>query len=110
VRGDDLHSVQFKVFDVNRPDVWDRLKEALGGIVRTLIGRAREAVARKEELFSDSFGSAASDLESALIKRLAGGEKVLFRGSTRLEGSGPYAIIGVGTGGDYELEFEVRVS
>ena len=30
VRGDGIHSVQFKVLDVNRSDGWDRLRRALG--------------------------------------------------------------------------------
>ncbi|MFQ5747630.1 MAG: hypothetical protein ACE5HF_10495 [Gemmatimonadota bacterium] len=110
VRAGALHSVQFKVFDVNRPDVWDRLREALAGLVRAILGRARDAAGRKDELFSDSLGSAASDLESAVVKRLAGGDRVLFRGSTRLEGPGTYSILGAGTGGDYALDFEVRLA
>ena len=74
VRGDGVHSVQFKVLDVNRSDGWDRLRRAVGDVVTTLVGRARAAVPDKAWIVSDSFGTAATDLESSLVTRLAGGQ------------------------------------
>jgi hypothetical protein len=109
VRGDGIHSVQFKVFDVNRPDAWDRLRRALGDVVRTLVGRARAVLPEKAGVLSDSLGSAASDLESALLTRLAGGEKLLFRGSTRLEAPGGYVVEGKGRDGGYVIRCELKV-
>lgn len=103
VRGDGIHSAQFKVFDVNRPDAWDRLRRALGDVVRTLVGRARAVLPEKAGVLSDSLGSAATDLESALLIRLAGGDRLLFRGSTSFAGPGEYLVAGHGRDGDYEI-------
>lgn len=103
VRGDGVHSVQLKVFDVNRPDAWDRLRRALGDVVRTLIGRARAVLPERAGVLSDSLGSAATDLESALLTRLAGGDRLLYRGSTSLSEPGEYVVSGRGAGGTYEL-------
>ena len=110
VRGDAVHSVQFKVFDVNRADTWDRMRRALGDVVRTLVGRARAAVPDKAWVVSDSLGAAATDLESALVTRLAGGEKILFRGSTGLAEAGDYIVAGRGIGGDYAIGLNLTVS
>lgn len=110
VRGDAVHSVQLKVFDVNRADAWDRMRRALGDVVRTLIGRARSAVPEKAWVVSDSLGAAATDLESALVTRLAGGEKILFRGSTELAAAGEYVVEGEGTEGEYAVRLQLRVS
>jgi hypothetical protein len=110
VRGDGVHSVQVKVFDVNRADAWDRMRRALGDVVRTLIGRARSALPENAWVVSDSLGSASTDLESALITRLAGGDRILFRGSTPLGEPGDYVISGKGTAGKYVLGLELRAS
>lgn len=108
VRGDSVHSIQFKVFDVNRPDTWDRLRRALGDVVRILVNRARAVLPQVAGLFSDSLGSAATDLESALIARLAGGDRLLFRGSSGLEEPGEYRVGGQGRSGSYEISFVLR--
>ncbi|MBT8461688.1 MAG: hypothetical protein KJO44_04125 [Gemmatimonadetes bacterium] len=110
VRGDGVHSIQFKVLDVNRSDGWDRLRRALGDVVATLIGRARAAVPDKAWVVSDSLGTAATDLESTLLTRLAGGEKPLFRGSAALSGPGDYEVSGKGTQGSYSIRFRLAVT
>jgi len=110
VRGDALHSVQFKVFDVNRSDGWDRLRRSLGDVVRTLIGRARSSVPEKAWIVSDSLGAAATDLESALVTRLAGGDDLLFRGSSLLGEPGEITISGRGTDGEYTIRCRLTVS
>ena len=110
VRGDAVHSVQFKVFDVNRSDTWDRMRRALGDVVRTLVGRARAAVPDKAWVVSDTLGAAATDLESALVTRLAGGERILFRGSTELGDPGHHVVAGRGTGGGYAIRLELTAS
>jgi len=103
VRGDSVHSVQFKVLDVNRSDGWDRLRRALGDIVSTLIGRARTLVPDPAWVISDSLGAAATDVESAILTRLAGGAEPLFRGSASLSGAGDYEIAGEGLDGRYAV-------
>lgn len=104
VRGDGIHSVQIKVLDVNRSDGWDRLRRAAGDVASTLIGRARAIVPEKAWAVSDSFGAVATDLESTLIARLAGGDRPLFRGSCALSGPGDYEISGKGTDGQYRIQ------
>ncbi len=108
VRGDGIHSVQFKVFDVNRSDGWDRLRRTLGDVIQTVIGRARGYVPGKAWPLSDALGTAATDLESAVLGRLAGGDLPLFRGSARLEGSGDYEIAGKGVEGKYVIRCRLR--
>jgi len=110
VRGDGVHSVQFKVLDVNRSDGWDRLRRALGDVVTTLVGRARAAVPDKAWIVSDSFGTAATDLESSLVTRLAGGDAPLFRGSIALTGPGEYEVSGQGTEGSYTIRCRLDVT
>ncbi len=110
VRGDGIHSIQLKVFDVNRPDAWDSLRRALGDVVRTVVGRTRAVLPEVAGLLSDSLGSAATDLESALITRLSAGDRLLFRGSSNLTDPGAYVIAGRGRGGAYAIDLDLRVS
>lgn len=110
VRGDSVHSVQFKVLDVNRSDGWDRLRRALGDVVATLVGRARTAVPDKAWIVSDSLGAAATDLESTLVTRLAGGDRPLFRGSCTLAGAGDYEVSGKGADGSYAIRCRLDVT
>jgi hypothetical protein len=108
VRGDAIHSVQFRVFDVNRTGALDRIRRGVGDVVGTLVGRARHALPDVAGVFSDSLGSAATDLESALLARLAGGERLLFRGSAPLPGPGDYVVSGAGEAGPYRIDFSLR--
>lgn len=110
VRGDQIHSVQFKVLDVNRSDGWDRLRRALGDVVATVIGRGRSSVPEKAWPLSDALGTAADDLESALVARLAGGQDLLFRGSTWLGEPGAYEVAGRGLHGMYAVRCELTVT
>lgn len=110
VRGDGVHSVQFKVLDVNRSDGWDRLRRALGDIVSALMGRARSLAPEPSWVVSDALGTAATDLESALLTRLAGGTDPLFRGSTALADPGEYEVSGPGVDGRYSVSCRLAVS
>jgi len=108
VRGDAIHSIQFKVFDVNRPGALDRVRKGLGDVVGSLLGRARGGLPDVAGVFSDSLGSAATDLESALITRLAGADRLLFRGSARIPEPSDYVVEGLGEGGPYRIEFQLQ--
>ena len=99
VRAKGLHSVQFKVIDVNRADAWDWVKGILGGIIESLklqakrtieatqkgVGEDRSEQVVDKTLVTGSIGGAAADLRSFTLKRLARGGKVLYRGSARFE-------------------------
>ena len=85
VKGENVHSIQFKVIDVDRKDAWDTAKNFLGGIIEAFIGKIKDVLPKNlPSPVSGSLGGAADDLNSFLLKKLAGGDKVLFRGSTQL--------------------------
>ena len=108
VRGDAIHSIQFKVFDVNRPGTLDRIRQGVGEVLGSLMGRARNSLPDVAGVLSDSLGSAATDLESALITRVAGADRLLFRGSARIPEPGDYVVEGKGERGTYRIEFALR--
>ena len=118
VKGESIHSIQFKVIDVNRKDAWDTVKKFLGGIIEAVIGKIKGVLqGNLRSLVSGSLGGAADDLQSFLLKKLAGGDNVLFRGSAQLtapeDGEEENRTItsgncsGCGTGGDYCIKFEL---
>ena len=74
VKGQSVHSIQFKVIDVDRKDAWDKVKNFLGGIVETVIGKVKSVIPQDFPLFPPgSLGGAADDMQSFLLKKLAGG-------------------------------------
>jgi len=85
VKAESIHSFQVKVFDVNREDVWNRLKDVVGQVVQAVLGFAKNAYeklpAPVPALSGDALGSASDDLVSHLLKRLGNGDKILFRGA-----------------------------
>ena len=82
VMGYDIHSIQFTVYDVDRRDVWDNLRNFLKETVGAVIGNIKAAIpGNLPSPLSDSFGGFADDVESFVLKKLAGGDKILFRGS-----------------------------
>ena len=113
VRGKSIHSIQFKVFDVDRKDAWDKIKDFLTGIVEAVIGKIRGAIPENLPLhLPESLGGAADDLQSFLLKKIAGGDAVLFRGSRRLtelsDGeSAQLTVHGRGTRGTYMIGFSL---
>jgi hypothetical protein len=110
VRGDGIHSVQFKVFDIDRPDFLDRVGGTLGDVVGAVFGRGRSALQDETSVFAGALGGASADVESALLGRLAGGERLLFRGSAQLSEPGEYVVSGLGEKGEYAIRCELRIS
>ncbi len=105
-----LHSIQFKVIDVDRKDAWDAVKNVLGKIAEVVIGQTRAFILKQENMpFRTAMGAAADDVQSFLLKKLAGGDQVLFRGSLQKDElkNGAGLIKGRGTKGDYKISFEV---
>jgi hypothetical protein len=83
---------------VNRADGWDKIKNALSSITEALFEEAKK-------LLPAMFGSAPDDVKSFLLKKWAGGDDLLFKGSSFFEG-GPTGTFKVT--GSYELQFTVR--
>jgi len=110
VRADAIHSVQLKVFDIDRPNFFDRLGDAMGDVIRTILGRGRGGLDDSAGVFADALGNASADVESALLTRLAGGDRLLFRGSASLDGLGDYRIAGRGDAGEYGIGLELKTT
>lgn len=110
VRGDGIHSVQFKVFDIDRPDFMDRIGGALSDVAEALLGRGRKRIADETGVFAGALGAASADVQSALLRQLAGGEKLLFRGAVELDEAGPYVVSGRGEKGEYAIRCELKIS
>lgn len=118
VRAEAVHSIQFKVLDVNRRDAWDVVKDFLGGVLEGAIGGWKKDL-RKEVsgLEGGALGAAGDDVQSFLLKKLAGGDKLLFRGAADLQAEagdhhgfrvgegGAFSVHGPGTNGAYSVEF-----
>ena len=123
VKASKLHSIQFKVFDVDRKDAWDMVKRFLGGIVRSVIGRGVSNIPKDlPTSLLGSLGAAAADVQSFLLNKLAGGRKLLFKGSyifnnnqTRESNNFFAAVKEQGStnstpkAADYKIEFKVKV-
>lgn len=114
-----VHSLKVSVFDVNREDAWDKIKNNLAPVLDAVLSRASTAVPAiggplGAILTKDTLGDAAEDVQAFLLKRLAGGDKVLFKGSTGLAAPAPPAVFtqsisGRGTAGDYKVDVTLAV-
>lgn len=95
-----IHSVRAKVFDVDREDLWDKVRDIAGDLVSVVAGVGRTAaVAAVPSAVGKVTGDAADELTSYLVKKLAGGnDKVLFQGSAGPKGK-DITISGSGTDG-----------
>ena len=114
-KGEGIHAVRIKVMDVDRPDAWDKVKDVLGSAVSALLGKAKGLIPSSGTLasFSDALGSGADEVEAYLLKRLAGGDKVLFQGSHRFATpptGGRKEIKGKGSEGDYVIGVQLNIT
>jgi len=112
VKAERIHSVQVMAFDVNREDVWNRLKDVVGQIVQSVLGRPKALVAKlpdavNNDIGLDALGAAAEDVETHLLKRLGNGDRILYRGAAMADG-GTLEIQGRGTGGRYRVRVMVN--
>jgi len=109
-----VHSVKLTVFDVNRQDAWDKIKDQLGPVLDAVLSKASAALPAVGgpfgSLIKNSLGGASEDVEAYLLKKLAGGgDKVLFKGSARLHTPTPPSVFaqkiaGQGSFGNYSIE------
>ncbi len=112
VKAERIHSVQVVVFDVNREDVWNRLKDVAGHAVGAVLGSSRVLTRKlpgpiEEYLEPNALGTAAEDVESHLLKRLANGDRILYRGAAMAQ-TGTLEMQGRGTGGRYRVRVIVN--
>ena len=106
-RADSLHSVQVKVFDVDRPGGWDAVREGFAALSQAVFGRAPREL-DLPNVAAAGFGAVDEDLRSTLVKRLAGGDQLLFRGSAPLGEPGMVEIGGRGVAGDYAVRLRLE--
>ena len=103
-----FHSVRAKVFDVDREDFWDSVKDFAGSLVTGLLSAGEKSVTGVlPEAASEAVGGTVDELSSYLVKKLSGGsDRVLFQGSASLEDGG-FTIEGGGKDGVYHLSLTV---
>ena len=106
-----IHSVRAKVFDVDRPDFWDSVKDFAGQLIQALIGAGKKTVQHKTpDNFDEPVGGVFDEISSYVVKKIAGGgDKVLFQGSGRPpnENGKTIQIEGKGSQGDYNLSLSI---
>ena len=108
-----LDSLQLTVIDVNRKDAWEKMKGILGVISQVVLStenvKATLALPKTgtgSSLKAESLGSAASDVKAFTLRKLAGGNDILFRGSNKIQNDA-VRIAGSGKDGKYTAEFAV---
>ena len=103
-----LHSIQFKVFDVNRKDVWDKISGLIKGLFAMGIG---VATANIPSAFAPPVQGLTDDLRLAVMNKITSDDDLLFRKSLSFDenkaSSGEYKVSSSGTSGDYEIKFAV---
>jgi hypothetical protein len=93
-----LHSIQFKIFDVNRSDGWDKIKNTLSSVIHGLLEEVKNVI-------PGAFGTATDDVKSFLLKKWAGGDSILYKCSLQ------FPNLPIGThkiSGHYEIQFTVE--
>ena len=107
-KGIRLHSIQFKVFDVNRKDVWDKISGLIKGLFAMGIG---VATANIPSAFAPPVQGLTDDLRLAVMNKITSDDDLLFRKSLSFDenkaSSGEYEVSSSGTSGDYEIKFAV---
>lgn len=114
-----VHSIQVKIFDVDRRDFWDKFKEILGPIITSLLGIAKTvttaAIPKPVAFLTGAFGTAIEDVESFTLKKLANGEdrllcKIAFDSIPNTVGTHPLLMSGVmGSKGTYDLGLKLTI-
>ena len=111
-KGSRVHAINVSVLDVNRKDAWDSVKEQLGPVIETLVGRATKALPVGP--IGDALGAAADDVKAYALRKLAGGDKVLFKKSAPLAVVAPpgqleQMLTGPGVGGKYTVAVTLKI-
>ncbi len=108
VNGKSLHSIQFTVFDVDRKGTWERFEKLTKGFVGAVIGKIKGHIPGDSGL-SLPLGGAADDVHALLLRKIAGSDKVLFRGSHKFKHTDQeeLCISGEEKEGRYKIKFSV---
>ena len=111
VKGLRLHSIQFKVFDVNRPDVWDKISGLIKGLFAMGVG---VATANIPSAIAPPVQGLTDDLRLAVMNKITSDDKLLFRQSCSFderdcleEKPEKYVISSKGTEPAYKIKFKV---
>ena len=108
VKGVELHSIQFRVFDVNRPDVWDKIVGLIKGLFAMGVG---VATANIPSAFAPPVQGLTDDLRLAVMNKITSEDKLLFRKALSFDenraSSEEYKISSSEGKGDYEIKFAV---
>lgn len=118
-RATNVHSINVSVFDVNRRDAWDKIRDNLGPLIEAVLGKPRTvlpALGPAGATIGGRLGDAADDIRSYALKRFAGGgDMVLFKRSGDLVAPVPpqtsvrVPISGRGSEGDYTVTVSLSV-
>ena len=106
VKGMRLDSIQFKVFDVNRKDVFDKLT----GVITSFFTMAAKAVTGTiPQAFASPAMGLSEDLRLAVMNEITREDELLFRKSHSFSENRPgeYKICSDETECDYEITFKV---
>lgn len=104
-----IYGIQFKVIDVDRVDAWDKIKNYLGNVAKIALKILRAGIEDGiPNVLTGPFGQAAADIESFVLKKMAGGDKVLFRSATEFNGEED-GITGVAEGSGSEGQYRIEV-
>jgi hypothetical protein len=111
-KGSRVHAINVSVFDVNRQDAWDAVKDNLAPVLDTVIGKATKFL--PGGTIGDTLGAAADDVKAYALRKLAGGDKVLFKKSAPLTAAAPpgqfeQLLTGPGVGGTYSVAVTLKI-
>ena len=117
VRAKELHSIQVRVFDIEKTGGFlDKLKDYAGMIVEAFVGKATRAVTTAvptpPDFAENAFGAAVHDVEAFALTQLAGikqQDSLIFKRSRRglAPDSNGFELKGNGTEGEYVVKIKV---
>jgi len=119
-KANSIHSVQFKIFDVDRKNFWDKVKEFIAPIIQSLFGFVAKAttgaIPKPIAFLTGAFGTAIEDVESYTLKKLANGEdRLLCKGTfdNLPKAVGVHTIAPktfVGSKGNYDIGLNLKIT
>ncbi len=97
---EEVISVRAKVYDVDREDFFDDIKNVIGGLLGGIFGTGEKLLYQAIPVTKNTAGDAVDEIHSYLVKKVTGGgDKVLFQGSAAPDRHGRIVITRAGTDG-----------